>query len=75
MKSNTKPACHQGKLAGPATDPASGNHDHRKLGLGVRDAVVIDVEDVRARLARRFGPDVAGWCAGLPALAEGLASR
>jgi streptomycin 6-kinase len=42
---------------------------------GVRDAPVIDVEDVRVRLARRFGPEVAGWCAGLPALAADLASR
>jgi streptomycin 6-kinase len=41
----------------------------------VRDAPVIDVEDVRARLARRFGPEVAGWCAGLPALAGDLAAR
>jgi streptomycin 6-kinase len=42
---------------------------------GVRDVPVIDVEDVRARLARRFGPEVAGWCAGLPALADDLAVR
>lgn len=42
---------------------------------GVRDALVIDVEDVRVRLARRFGPEVAGWCAGLPALAADLADR
>ncbi|MDX6390449.1 MAG: streptomycin 6-kinase, partial [Streptosporangiaceae bacterium] len=41
----------------------------------MRDAPVIDVEDVRARLARRFGPEVAGWCAGLPALAGDLAAR
>jgi hypothetical protein len=41
----------------------------------VRDAPVIDVEDVRARLARRFGPEVAGWCAGLPALADEVARR
>ena len=34
----------------------------------MRDAPVIDVETVRVRLARRFGPEVAGWCAGLPAL-------
>lgn len=27
------------------------------------------------RLARRFGPEVAGWCAGLPALADELAGR
>jgi streptomycin 6-kinase len=41
----------------------------------VRDAPVIDVEDVRARLAGRFGLEVAGWCAGLPALADDLAGR
>jgi streptomycin 6-kinase len=41
----------------------------------VRDAPVIDVEGVRVRLARRFGPEVAEWCAGLPALANDLASR
>lgn len=39
------------------------------------DAPVIDVESVRARLARRFGPEVAGWCANLPALADDLAAR
>jgi streptomycin 6-kinase len=38
-------------------------------------APVIDVEDVRARLARRFGPEVAGWCTGLPALVDDLADR
>ena len=42
---------------------------------GVRDDPVIDVEDVQARLATRFGPEVAGWCAGLPALAGELARR
>jgi streptomycin 6-kinase len=41
----------------------------------VPDAPVIDVEDVRARLARRFGPEVAEWCAGLPALADEIARR
>jgi streptomycin 6-kinase len=41
----------------------------------VPDVPVIDVADVRARLARRFGPGVAGWCAGLPALAGDLAGR
>lgn len=41
----------------------------------MRDATVIDVEDVHVRLARRFGPEVAGWCEGLPALADNLASR
>lgn len=42
---------------------------------GVRDAPVIDVEDVRVRLAKRFGPEVAGWCAGLPAMTADLADR
>jgi streptomycin 6-kinase len=41
----------------------------------VPGAPVIDLEAVRARLARRFGPEVAGWCAGLPALADALAAR
>lgn len=41
----------------------------------MRDAPVIDVETVRVRLARRFGPEVAGWCAGLPALADEVARR
>ena len=36
---------------------------------------VIDVEQVRARLAKRFGPDVAAWCADLPVLADDLAAR
>jgi streptomycin 6-kinase len=31
--------------------------------------------DVEERLTRRFGPGVADWCAGLPALARSLASR
>jgi streptomycin 6-kinase len=31
--------------------------------------------DVRERLTRRFGPGVADWCAGLPALARSAASR
>jgi len=42
---------------------------------GVRDVPVIDVENVYARLARRFGPEVAEWCADLPALAGELAGR
>lgn len=42
---------------------------------GVRDAPVIDVEAVRVRLARRFGPNVAGWCVGLPALADEIARQ
>ncbi len=33
-KSNTQPACHQGKPVKPATGPASENHDHLKLRLG-----------------------------------------
>jgi streptomycin 6-kinase len=41
----------------------------------VREAPVIDVEDIRARLERRFGPEVAGWCAGLPALVDEIAVR
>jgi streptomycin 6-kinase len=41
----------------------------------VRLTPIIDVENVRVRLAKRFGPEVAGWCAGLPALADDLASR
>ncbi|MGH3249060.1 MAG: aminoglycoside phosphotransferase family protein, partial [Trebonia sp.] len=41
----------------------------------MRDGPVIDVEDVQARLARRFGPDVAGWCAGLPELVDDLADQ
>lgn len=36
---------------------------------------VIDVEEVSARLTRRFGTEVAGWCAALPALADELAGR
>jgi streptomycin 6-kinase len=39
------------------------------------DAPIVDVEAVRVRLSRRFGPGVAGWCAGLPALADHLAAR
>jgi streptomycin 6-kinase len=31
--------------------------------------------DIQERLTRRFGPEVADWCAGLPALARSLASR
>jgi streptomycin 6-kinase len=41
----------------------------------MRDAPVIDVEGARARLSRRFGPEVAGWCAALPALAGDFAVR
>ncbi|HEY2518877.1 MAG TPA: aminoglycoside phosphotransferase family protein, partial [Streptosporangiaceae bacterium] len=39
------------------------------------DGPVIDIEDVRTRLSRRFGPQVAAWCADLPALAGDLAVR
>lgn len=42
---------------------------------GVRDVPVIDVEGVRARLAGRFGPEVAAWCESLPPLADDLARR
>jgi streptomycin 6-kinase len=41
----------------------------------VPEALVVDVEAVRARLARRFGPEVAAWCTGLPALVGHLAGR
>jgi streptomycin 6-kinase len=41
----------------------------------VRDAPVIDVDAVHLRLVGRFGPEVAEWCAGLPALAADLAGR
>lgn len=33
------------------------------------------VTEITARLSRRFGPAVAGWCAAVPALAEELAGR
>lgn len=36
---------------------------------------LIDVDAVRSRLARRFGPGVAGWCEALPGLADDLAGR
>ncbi len=42
---------------------------------GVRDGPVVDVEDIRARLTRRFGPGVAGWCAELPALVDAVARQ
>ena len=38
-------------------------------------APVVDVEAVQTRLSRRFGPEVAGWCAALPALVDDLAAR
>jgi streptomycin 6-kinase len=41
----------------------------------VRDATVVNVEAVTARLTRRFGPEVADWCAHLPVLADDLADR
>lgn len=42
---------------------------------GVRDVPVIDVEDVHARIAGRFGPEVAAWCERLPPLADDLARQ
>ena len=39
----------------------------------MRDDPIVDVEGARVRLSRRFGPEVAGWCAALPALADDLA--
>jgi hypothetical protein len=42
---------------------------------GVRDIPVVHIEEVRARLARRFGPAVADWCAELPALLDAVAGR
>lgn len=41
----------------------------------MRNAPVVDVDSVHARLVRRFGPEVAEWCAGLPTLAGDLAGR
>jgi streptomycin 6-kinase len=35
----------------------------------------VDIEEITARLTRRFGSGVAGWCAGVPALADELAKR
>src|SRR5690349_10685212 len=35
----------------------------------------MDMEDVRARLVSRFGPDAEGWLAEVPAQAARLASR
>ena len=42
---------------------------------GMRDAPLVNVDEVQARLIRRFGPEVAGWCTGLPALVDDLAVR
>src|ERR1700730_15757698 len=42
---------------------------------GMRSVPVIDVEGIRTRLARRFGPEVPGWCAGLPDLVDDLAGQ
>ena len=36
---------------------------------------MVQVEDIRARLTRRFGPGVAGWCAELPALVDTVARQ
>ncbi|WP_367127124.1 aminoglycoside phosphotransferase family protein [Saccharothrix sp. HUAS TT1] len=35
----------------------------------------MDVEEITARLALRFGPEVAGWCARVPDLAASAAAR
>ena len=35
----------------------------------------VDIQEMTARLTRRFGVGVAGWCAGVPALAGALAER
>jgi streptomycin 6-kinase len=35
----------------------------------------VDIADVTTRLVRRFGPDVAAWCAAVPALADRAAAR
>lgn len=35
----------------------------------------LNLDGVTERLTRRFGPGVADWCAGIPALARSLASR
>ena len=43
--------------------------------FGVRDIPVVHLEEVRARLAARFGPEVAGWCAELPALLDAVAGQ
>ncbi len=43
--------------------------------FGVRDIPVVHVEEVRARLAGRFGPAVAGWCAELPGLLDAVAGQ
>ena len=36
---------------------------------------MVQIEDIRARLTRRFGPAVAGWCAELPALVDTVARQ
>lgn len=41
----------------------------------MRNAPVIDIEGIHTRLARRFGPEVSGWCAGLPELLDDLAGQ
>lgn len=38
-------------------------------------APLIDVDAVRVRLTRRFGPDVAPWCVALPGLMSDLTAR
>ena len=42
---------------------------------GVRGSQVVHVEEVRARLAGRFGPAVTGWCAELPALLDAVGGQ
>lgn len=42
---------------------------------GVIEVPVVQVEDIRARLTRRFGPAVAGWCTELPALVDTVAQQ
>ena len=41
----------------------------------MRDIPAVHLEEVRARLAGRFGPAVAGWCAELPALLDAVAGQ
>ena len=52
----------------PATQPGV-------RSSGVVEVPAIQVEDIRARLTRRFGPAVDGWCAELPALVDTMARR
>ena len=36
---------------------------------------MVDLEEITLRLTRRYGSDVADWCAGIPALATAMAER